>query len=241
MSLNERMHERNPFKNNPPDFVRLSKLYPDFARHCIKDSNTNKLKIDFKNADSLRSLCCTLLKDLFNYDLEIPNDHLIPRIPQRLNYVLWIEDLLGRPTAAKGIDIGCGSSCIFALLCCGLNKEFQMLATDISEENLRYAQKNVNNNRLDSRIKLLKIENESSIIEDIFKTNNDQYDFLMCNPPFFSSESELEGVSRKPEKRPLPKSINTGRLHESVYSDGGEVGFVKKMIDESLIIGPKIK
>lgn len=237
MSLNIRMHERNPFKNNPPDFVRLSKLYSEFAQHC---NELNQFKIDFKNPDSIRALCCVLVKDLFNYDLDIPLDHLIPRIPQRLNYVLWIEDLLKRPTKAKGIDIGCGSSCIFGILCCGLNKEWELLATDISDSNLAYARKNIETNRLENRIKLIKIENES-ILKDIFKNNNNEYDFLMCNPPFYSNESELEGVTRKPEKRPLPKSINTGRLHESIYADGGETGFIKKMIDESIQIGSKIK
>jgi 23S rRNA (adenine1618-N6)-methyltransferase len=66
----------------------------------------------------------------------------------------------------------------------------------------------------------------------------------MCNPPFYSSESELQGNMekiRKPEKRHLPNSINTGQLHESVFSDGGEVGFIKKMIDESIQIGKKIR
>jgi 23S rRNA A1618 N6-methylase RlmF len=66
----------------------------------------------------------------------------------------------------------------------------------------------------------------------------------MCNPPFYSNESESIGKSsniRKPEKRKLPHSINTGCLNESVYENDGEVGFIKKMIDESIKIGKKIK
>ena len=39
-------------------------------------------------------------------EVNIPLDHLIPRVPQRLNYILWIEDLLDRPEKATGIDIG---------------------------------------------------------------------------------------------------------------------------------------
>ena len=64
MSLNSRMHPRNPFKNNPPDFAQLAKLYPEFAYHCqLKD---DKYTIDFTNAEALRSLCCTLMKNLFS-------------------------------------------------------------------------------------------------------------------------------------------------------------------------------
>ena len=36
----------------------------------------------------------------------MPLNHLIPRIPQRINYVLWIEDLIKKSVQAYGIDIG---------------------------------------------------------------------------------------------------------------------------------------
>ncbi len=73
---------------------------------------------------------------------------------------------------------------------------------------------------------------------------NESYDFVVCNPPFFNDELENKGMSsaiRKPEKRHGPSSANTQRLHEAVYLDGGEVGFVKKIIDESIQIGSKIR
>ena len=91
--------------------------------------------------------------NLKDYSIEIPIDHLIPRIPQRLNYVLWIEDLLERTESAYGIDIGCGSSCVFSLLACGLNKNWQMLTSDMSSENIDFASKNISSNNLDNKIK----------------------------------------------------------------------------------------
>ncbi len=69
-------------------------------------------------------------------------------------------------------------------------------------------------------------------------------DFVMCNPPFFANEQELLGQSteiRKPEKRHKPQSINTARLHEAVFEDGGEAGFLKRMIDESEQVSTRIK
>ena len=66
----------------------------------------------------------------------------------------------------------------------------------------------------------------------------------MCNPPFYSNQAELDGNlknTRKPEKRHLPNSVNTSQLHESVYNDGGEVGFIKKMINESILNENRIK
>lgn len=106
MSLNKYMHPRNPFYNNPPDFDSLSKAYPEFSKHCLKTDGNKRLTIVFKNDESLRALCCTLLKSLFDLNIDLPLNHLIPRVPQRINYALWIEDLLERPLKAVGIDIG---------------------------------------------------------------------------------------------------------------------------------------
>jgi methyltransferase len=65
----------------------------------------------------------------------------------------------------------------------------------------------------------------------------------MCNPPFYKSFYEAQGLenTRKPHERHDPKSINTANKCESIYEDGGEVGFVKKLIDESIQVGQKIR
>lgn len=68
-----------------------------------------KVTIDFKDARSIRVLTKCLLKSDFNLDVEIPEDRLVPTLPLRLNYILWIEDLMtaiGRDTDVQGIDIG---------------------------------------------------------------------------------------------------------------------------------------
>ena len=53
-------------------------------------------------------------------------------MPQRVNYCLWIEDLVNKKgKSCYGIDIGCGSTCIFALILCKLNINWKMLVSDI--------------------------------------------------------------------------------------------------------------
>lgn len=113
MSLNKYMHPRNPFYATPPDFAQLARTYPEFSKYCQSNDDRGVVSVDFKNAESLRALCCVLLKSLFGLDVEMPLDHLIPRVPQRINYALWIEDLLGRPSKAIGIDIGIQRQHIF--------------------------------------------------------------------------------------------------------------------------------
>ena len=53
--------------------------------------------------------------------MELPPDRLVPTLPLRLNYLLWVEDLLQEvnPATEKivhGIDIGTGACCIYPIL-----------------------------------------------------------------------------------------------------------------------------
>ena len=50
--------------------------------------------LDFSDPAALRELTCAVLEKDFDLKLEIPLDHLIPTIPQKLNYIHWVEDLL---------------------------------------------------------------------------------------------------------------------------------------------------
>lgn len=70
---------------------------------------SGKVSIDFKNPHALRVLTKCLLKSDFNIDVCIPEDRLVPTLPLRLNYILWIEDLLNiiqRCDNIRGLDIG---------------------------------------------------------------------------------------------------------------------------------------
>lgn len=69
-----------------------------------------KIHFDFKNQEALRLLSTILLKKDFNLDVELPVGKLVPTVPLRLNYLLWIEDLFNlnydSTKKIKGIDIG---------------------------------------------------------------------------------------------------------------------------------------
>ena len=106
MSLNQFMHHRNPYKNKKPNFKDLAIKYEDFRKHVTQDLSGN-IHLDFKNAECQRALTATLLKEDFQLEVELPLDRLIPTVPQRLNYILWLEDIFqGKPDGLRGIDIG---------------------------------------------------------------------------------------------------------------------------------------
>lgn len=63
----------------------------------------------------MRALSQVLLKEYFQLDVEFAPGSLVPTVPQRLNYILWLEDLLklqenadnySESKPVKGIDIG---------------------------------------------------------------------------------------------------------------------------------------
>lgn len=104
------MHPRNMYKT-PPSFKDLALKNEEFRQHA-KIEISGKVTIDFKSADALRALTRGLLKVDWGLDVVLPPEYLVPTLPLRLNYILWLEDLVaalklddaGSPV--YGIDIG---------------------------------------------------------------------------------------------------------------------------------------
>jgi len=71
------------------DFTALAIQYPDFAKRI----KSNK-QLDFSDPESVRQLTKALLRRDFNLSLQLPEDRLCPPVPNRFNYVLWVQDLL---------------------------------------------------------------------------------------------------------------------------------------------------
>ena len=127
MSLNKFMHPRNKYKNKKPDFKELASKYPEFEEHTTSDSN-GKVHLDFKDPKALRVLTKTLLEHDFQLKVDLPPDRLVPTIPLRLNYIHWIEDILGKTEAGvKGIDVGKSYVCLSCFqICMGLSEKMYL-------------------------------------------------------------------------------------------------------------------
>ena len=111
MGFNDLMHPRNIYRNAPPDFKVLSEKFDYFRKHT-KETKPGRFTLNFKNPEALRALTCALLEHDFKIKISIPLYRLIPTVPLRLNYVLWIEDLLSCfsedhcHAIVRGFDIG---------------------------------------------------------------------------------------------------------------------------------------
>lgn len=234
--MKQYIHPRNKYKR-PPDYKQLAVIYPEFREIAIMDC-TGRVRIDFKERRSLHVLTETLLKHDFDLHVNIPTDNLNPAIPLRLNYILWVEDLMTHSKLemdkVTGIDIGTGAICIYALLLAKIYK-CQMIGTEMDKGSVKYAQKCIRRNELQDLIEIITV-NSDRIFKDVMRDDR-IYDFSMCNPPFF--ESENDGFEKITKVLP-PRNAPTGNDGE-LKTEGGETGFVTKMIEESVEMGDRIK
>ncbi|KRZ71946.1 Methyltransferase-like protein 16 [Trichinella papuae] len=225
MNFNRRMHPRNFYRNNPPNFAELALQYPDFRQHCAIDIY-GKVSFNFKNPDAIRALTNVLLKKDFGLSIEIPPDSLVPRIPGRLNYIHWLQDLAAShfpDESVRCIDIGSGASCIYPLLgakLCG----WKFVAVEKLPDAIECARKNVMKNNLQNLISVVEVDGPINLYNVVEQLGSEMIcSFCMCNPPFFDSQrKEGPGNLSFASRRPAPHSCTVGR-HEEMFADGGEV------------------
>lgn len=112
-----------------------------------------------------------------------------------------------------------------------------MYGTEIDDKNFESAQENVDLNDLATRIKLYFSSREGPL----FPLDNlgvKHLDFTMCNPPFYSSKTEMQKCADN--KDMAPSAVCTGAEVEMI-TNGGEVAFVNRMIDESLLLKDRVQ
>lgn len=121
----------------------------------------------------------------------------------RLNYIHWLEDLLDlvapqvkdNAATVKGIDIGTGASCIYALLGAKMNK-WQFVATEVADESVKSAKANVERNGLSASIDVRQVK-PTTFLQAALTPSDGKFDFCMCNPPFFETIADVRCCLRR--------------------------------------------
>eukprot|EP00937_MAST-01D_sp_MAST-1D-sp2_P003507 g3507.t1 len=155
------MHPRNRYHAAPPDFAALAAAYPDtFGRFVVTDVR-GRSRVNFGDEAALRALTQVLLRHDFGLDWELPAGHLCPPVPNRLNYLHWVEDLLvaegqsvGSDGSVRALDIGTGASAVFPLLGTAMHAHWCFVGTDVDAQSLAHARLLLQRNRLEDRIDL---------------------------------------------------------------------------------------
>lgn len=220
------------------DFRQLAKQDAEFAA-VLKGNG----QLDFTNPAAVMQLTKTLLKLDFGLRIELPDDRLCPPVLNRHNYILWLKELVDSTSynqsgrRVTGIDIGTGASCIYPLLAV-TQRPWYFIGTDIDPKSLDYARKNVEINGLQDRIRIVAKKESDAYLLPLDDAGIDRVDFVMTNPPFYTSADDM--VSSAEKKARPPNSVCTGAPVEMVCS-GGEVAFVDRLLKESLYFRERVQ
>ncbi|XP_052194805.1 uncharacterized protein LOC127802812 isoform X2 [Diospyros lotus] len=166
-------HPRNKYFDNPPDFGVLASLYPSFEPFVFY-SRDGRPRIDWTDYNATRELTRVLLLHDHGLNWWIPDGQLCPTVPNRSNYIHWIEDLLSSDIISKGsvedngefvrgFDIGTGANCIYPLLGASL-RGWSFVGSDATDVALEWAERNVKNNpHISHLIEVRKVDNGEKI------------------------------------------------------------------------------
>jgi len=242
------LHPRNRHRGRY-DFAELSEALPALKDFLVANPfDASELTIDFANPAAVMALNAALLKTFYEVESwSVPPGYLCPPIPGRADYLHHAADLLAtdrngivpRGPDIRVLDIGVGANCIYPLIG---HREYgwRFVGSETDADALSAAQRIVHANvGLAEAIELRLQSSKQKIFEGILRPD-DRFDFVLCNPPFHASARAAEtGSARKwknlgkagnPESNP---KLNFGGQAAELWCEGGEVGFVCRMVAES--------
>ncbi|KAH9603585.1 hypothetical protein KSS87_015961 [Heliosperma pusillum] len=175
------IHPRNKYAENPPDFSHLASIYPSFAHFVSYSHKNGRPRIDWTDFNATRELTRVLLLHDHSINWWIPDGQLCPTVPNRSNYIHWIEDLLASDIIEKnnvdgdkvrGFDIGTGANCIYPLLGASL-LGWSFVGSDVTDVALEWADKNVKSNpHISDLIEIRRVKVTSPINEVPLELNS---------------------------------------------------------------------
>ena len=169
------------------------------------------------------------------------------------------EGAIPQGKGIRGLDIGIGANCVYPIIGHRVYG-WQFVGSEIDPLAVKSAKFIAGNNpRLKGAIQIRLQKNADNIFTDMIN-DEEMFDFTLCNPPFHSSEEEaMAGSERKvrnlaanANKKQQARSrgkvsqafnnaksstapvLNFGGQKAELWCKGGEVGFIKKMINQSV-------
>ena len=235
------LHPRNRFRAGY-DFAALAAASPALAR-WVGPNAFGDPSIDFADADAVKALNQALLASAYGLTAwDLPAGALCPPVPSRSDYLHHLKDLLDRDggdargAAVAVLDIGTGANAIYPLI--GAREYgWRFVATDIDPVALRWAGQNAAAHAQVAGLIAFRLQAVPSECFAGVVSPDETFALSMCNPPFHASAAAAaEGNQRKRRHLGVPSSgphRNFGGAAGELWCDGGEVGFVSRMIAQS--------
>ncbi|GGC85296.1 23S rRNA (adenine(1618)-N(6))-methyltransferase RlmF [Halopseudomonas salina] len=214
----------------------------------IIPGKTGERTLDFSKAEAVLELNRALLATQYGIQKwDIPAGYLCPPIPGRADYLHTLADLLGDshdgqiPTGPTlvGLDIGTGANLVYPLI--GQHEyQWRFVGSDIDQKALDNAKRILTDNpKVQPHISLRHQSHPDSIFRGVIELD-ERFDFTLCNPPFHPSAGAAKDANRqKWQKLNKGKALddnpglNFGGQSTELICNGGESGFLARMITES--------
>jgi 23S rRNA (adenine1618-N6)-methyltransferase len=244
----QELHPRNLHRSRY-DFPELIRSYPQLAQFVFINPYGDQ-SVDFSNPDAVKNLNAALLKYFYGIShWDIPANYLCPPIPGRADYIHYLADLLAAGNNAiipagnkvKVLDIGVGANCIYPIIGHQVYG-WQFVGSDIDKRAIDSATNIAAiNPSLKGHLSFRLQHSASNIFKGIVKPG-ELFDLTLCNPPFHSSAEEANAGSQRKvrnlgKQKGIAPVLNFGGQHGELWCKGGEVEFIRKMADESAVIG----
>ncbi|SBS29932.1 Ribosomal RNA large subunit methyltransferase F [Marinomonas aquimarina] len=239
-----KLHPRNPHRSRY-NFSLLADSCPELAPY-IQLNQYGSQTINFADPAAVKVLNRALLNHFYGVLFwDIPEGYLCPPIPGRADYIHYLADLLAnsndgqipRGRGIRALDVGTGANCVYPIIG---SQEYgwQFVGSDANPIAINAAQAVVDANAsLKKRIKLRLQNDQQSIFDGIWQSE-DLFDVTLCNPPFHDSEATMVSENKR-KWRGLKgdnhnSTLNFGGHAPELWCEGGEAGFITRMIKESV-------
>lgn len=245
-------HPRNKHKGHY-NLGALTAANPALKALIIRNKDGEKT-LDFTDPTSVKELNRALLQLQYAVTAwDIPEGYLCPPIPGRADLIHALADLLGESHDGHipagpglcGLDIGTGANLVYPLI--GQHEyQWQFVGSDIDQAALDNAERILAANaKLQGAISLRLQTDPGAIFKGVVGAG-DQFDFSLCNPPFHANKGEANAATER-KWRNLGKDkiadgpkLNFGGQSNELITQGGEAGFLGRMIKESAGISRQI-
>lgn len=242
------LHALNPHRDRY-DLGRLVAASAELGRH-VRPHPVAGDTVDFTDPAAVLALNRALLRAYHGVSWwELPPGALCPPVPGRADYLCQVKELLEETDggAAAGadaliLDIGTGASCIYPILGASLFG-WRFVATDAEEASVRWAERVVAENPALAERVVCRWQTDTRKIFAGVVREGERFAASVCNPPFHASREEAEAGTRRKLRNLGPKAgrkapdgspvLNFGGRGNELWCEGGEAGFVRRMIRES--------
>jgi len=245
------LHPRNRHARGY-DFARLVAVSPELGPF-LRKARHGGLSIAFADPLAVKALNRALLTEAYGIrGWDIPAGYLCPPIPGRADYLHHLADLLAtvqggvipRGAAVRVLDIGVGANAIYPLIG---HREYgwSFVGTELDPTALASAARILAaNSNLRAAIELRSQPVRSAIFAGVVRSG-EFFDLTLCNPPFHGSLREVREATqqkwRKLGRGGEGTARNFGGQGAELWCEGGEAGFLRRMVEESIPLGDQVR